>query len=77
MKAITSIESETLVINEDKETEFIEMIETQCGACFGIFSVQQIFAEDNEVTCPYCKNEMEIKQLDNEDILTPKYDFQE
>jgi len=77
MKAITAIESETLIVNESKDAEFVPMIEMQCGACFGILSIEQIFVQDNEITCPYCKNEMKIETLDNDDILTPKYDFQE
>ena len=79
MKPIMAIESETLVVNDENDTEFIEMIELQCGSCFGIFSIQQLFVKDtdNEITCPYCKNEMRISNIDNEEILKPKYEFQE
>lgn len=60
MKANNVVINSTKCV-DDKETIEIKTYQVQCGACNGVFAIEQLFMEgDVPLTCPYCKIEVEL-----------------
>lgn len=57
---------------EDNRVVPINMISAQCGACFGIFSVERVYAEKSDFfpTCPHCN---EIVEFSKEQLESTKF----
>jgi Fe2+ or Zn2+ uptake regulation protein len=71
MKPISTCRSIVQTL-EDNKVVPINMISAQCGACFGIFSVERLFAEKSGFvpTCPHCN---EIVEFSKEQIENTKF----
>lgn len=71
MKPISVCKSIIQTLENNKVVP-INMISAQCGACFGIFSVERVFAEKSNFlpSCPHCN---EIVEFSKEQIKTTKF----
>lgn len=71
MKPVSTCRS-TVQTFENNKVVPINMISAQCGSCFGIFSMEVLYAEKSKFlpTCPHCN---EIVEFSEEQIKTTKF----